>query len=495
MRVHVVAPYSSFAMVKLIDPVFNMPAWITPSISDAPDWTADLNYFIPWLGMAQACEGRSPRGRSIALYTHTNPGAEQQLRWTADNCERVITMSHQGAHEVRATGTTTPIEVIYPGVRATNHTGFYPRKRNVLIVGAEQPNGRKNSGLLVDLAWRFPVTFCHFTIVGTGWGSTVTQLTNLGVSVEYHERLTDEDLAIQYRLADALLVTGFREGGPLTLIEALATGIPVITPGYGLAADLARHTDLYLYNDVESLYVQLQRLWRPVVDRMDVVRHFTLQRAVDDHIRLFQELFQISVKSRYDHVVNAVTHYTEPFHFMEIGVHRGDTAKRVIDTAIANGTTIHYHGYDLFRELTDEEMTTERSKQPATMEEVRAKLTTVGAHINLYPGDTRHTLAAPYTGGPMDLIFLDGGHSWATIERDWINLQKYIGPLTTILLDDYYTDSPGEIGCQKLIDGLDRAKWSVDIFLPTEIWGDLKINMVKVQRRVALDRPYQLQLV
>ena len=500
MRVHVVAPYNSHAMAKMAEPVFHMPAWITTTTSDTPDWAADINYFIPWFTMKSHCGGAPPPSRCIALYTHMNPGMNQLLRWTADHCDRVIAMSRQGAREVRGTGTATPVETIYPGVLDTAAVRFSPRKRNILVVGREQPNGRKNSGILVNLAWTYDLGADHFTIIGKNWEPVVTQLKNLHVSVEYIDAdISDLELAGHYRVADALLVTGFKEGGPLTLIEALATGIPVITPGYGLAADLARSADLYLYDDPTGLHAQLDRLVQPAHERVLAVRHFTLQHAIDDHTRLFQELFKIPVKSRYDHVIQAArdlaARSTADLHLMEIGVHWGNTAEAMIAAAAATGKTVHYHGYDLFRELTDEEMARERSKQPASIDEVRARLTRTGAYINLYPGDTRHTLTAPYSGGPMDLIFLDGGHSWSTIESDWNNLQRYIGPLTVVLLDDYYTDAPGEIGCQRLVDSLDGETWVKDVLSPTETWGDLKINMVRVQRRVALGHPHQLQLV
>ena len=81
------------------------------------------------------------------------------------------------------------------------------------------------------------------------------------------------------------------------------------------------------------------------------------------------------------------------------------------------------------------------------------------------------------------MIFVDGGHSWETIDADWSNIQKYIGQETVILFDDYYTGDVGETGCQRLIDSLSRDIWDVEILPPQETWGELRINMVKVKRR------------
>ena len=48
----------------------NKPAWLSVDVDDVPDWSADLNYFVPWLGMV----GVEIKGRCMMYYTHTNPG-------------------------------------------------------------------------------------------------------------------------------------------------------------------------------------------------------------------------------------------------------------------------------------------------------------------------------------------------------------------------------------------------------------------------------------
>ena len=57
--------------------------------------------------------------------------------------------------------------------------------------------------------------------------------------VDYFPRVTADDLCRAYRKMDLLLVTGYREGGPLPLMEALASGVPVLTPAHGYGKDIA----------------------------------------------------------------------------------------------------------------------------------------------------------------------------------------------------------------------------------------------------------------
>ena len=482
MRVHIIQPYHSFAMSQLTRPLLSKaPAWLQFSVGEAPDWTASLNYFIPWLGMLNT----ELKGPCVMYYTHTNKGSEQAVKLAADYCSHVVCMSETGRRELKDLGVNTPTTTIHPAVQ-----GFYPRKRNILIIGSEQPNGRKRSWLLLELAWKYDLTPYHFNIIGTGWDDVVEKLKNLGVSVTYHPTVDHDALQTAYQTSDALLVTGLREGGPLPILEALASGLPVISPNYGFAAELGRVVPITSYDDVITLYSRLTELVKPVEDRVGAVRSYTVARYQQDHWRLFQEVLKVPVMSRYDWLVDVVAE-TKPRHIMEIGTGRGDSAERMITEALKHQeiATVNYHGFDLFRELTEDEMRIERSKQPAGIESVRGRLKalnhrTGGLLVNLSPGDTKETLTLPYSGGPMDLIFIDGGHSWDTIESDWRNIQKYIGPQTTIIFDDYYTGDVGETGCQDLIDNrLDPRLWKIEILPPQETWGELRINMVKVQRR------------
>ena len=62
---------------------------------------------------------------------------------------------------------------------------------------------------------------------------------------------------------------------------------------------------------------------------------------------------------------------------------------------------------------------------------------------------------------------------------------------TIVIFDDYYTNTETEVegvGCQTLIDHLNADNYEVQILEPmdtfTKEWGVLKINMVKVIKRM-----------
>ena len=152
---------------------------------------------------------------------------------------------------------------------------------------------------------------------------------------------------------------------------------------------------------------------------------------------------------------------------------------------------LEYFGFDLFEDLTEEDLRNEFSKRPPDYEVVRRNLERTGADIHLYKGNTKVTLPRAVSQiGYADLVFVDGGHSIETITADWSSVKQIMGQKTIVLFDDYYLNSQPHIqrvGCQSLVDALDRKVYDVDILQPTDSftveWGILKINMARVRMR------------
>ncbi len=178
---------------------------------------------------------------------------------------------------------------------------------------------------------------------------------------------------------------------------------------------------------------------------------------------------------------------------VEIGTWDGVHAEQMIQTATLNhpARDIDYFGFDLFEEMTAETMKGEFSKWPPSYENVQLKLSRTGASVHLYKGNTRTTLPeATEAIGKADLAFIDGGHSIETITSDWHNVKQLMDPHTTVIFDDYYSNSETEVkglGCQTLIDHLDRDAYEVEVLAPTDSfpkdWGLLNVSMVRVRQR------------
>lgn len=178
---------------------------------------------------------------------------------------------------------------------------------------------------------------------------------------------------------------------------------------------------------------------------------------------------------------------------LEVGVYTGKNSKRMIRTAMMHHapSRIEYFGFDLFELLTSEVAEKEKTadKVPPTMEQIRLLLAATGANIHLFKGYSHDSipdfLRTEYALNPIDLIFIDGGHSEETIMADWTNLQPVIGDKTVVIFDDYYQESAKD-GCRNLISSLDPEKFRASILKPSQTFqkdtGPLVISFAKVTR-------------
>lgn len=181
---------------------------------------------------------------------------------------------------------------------------------------------------------------------------------------------------------------------------------------------------------------------------------------------------------------------------LEIGVYTGRRAVELIKTAgiYYHPKDVTYLGFDLFDQMNDEILKGQLSKKPDTMNAVRHKIEKTGANVFLFKGFSEETLPQltlkkdDYP--PIGLVFIDGGHSIATISSDWENVRKLLSESTVVIFDDYYVDCPTLIdrfGCNAVIDTLDRSLYHVE-FIETvdsfdQDWGRLNVKMVKVTLR------------
>jgi len=106
---------------------------------------------------------------------------------------------------------------------------------------------------------------------------------------------------------------------------------------------------------------------------------------------------------------------------MEIGVADGENARNMVRVAMQNflPEEVEYYGFDLL--------------EGNRMEQVREKLEETGCKFKLFKGDSVKTLPKVVKNLPkMDLIFIDGGHSYTTVKNDWENSKTLMHDETAV---------------------------------------------------------------
>jgi len=95
---------------------------------------------------------------------------------------------------------------------------------------------------------------------------------------------------------------------------------------------------------------------------------------------------------------------------MEIGVADGENARTMVMVASQTfpAEEVEYYGFDTFGGNDDSQM-----------KQVKQKLEKTGCEFKLFKGDSIKTLPKALRNLPkMDLIFIDGGHSYPTVKSD-----------------------------------------------------------------------------
>ena len=157
---------------------------------------------------------------------------------------------------------------------------------------------------------------------------------------------------------------------------------------------------------------------------------------------------------------------------LELGTWNGQSAKHMFSLGIEK-----YIGFDVWDEGTEELDEIENNvKKHATKEGV-AKLLD-GKDVELIQGNTRRTFSeyvkdkTPF----VDLVIIDGGHSYSTIKSDFLGAIRIANTDGSIFLDDYYFGCPdpkiganlvmGELNVPyKVLPKVDKAKGGYTIKL------------------------------
>lgn len=480
-HVHFVNPYNSIAMQRLLIPMMmHFPELYIVSEGKNVDEDADLNYHIPWHTMV----GYEKQGNSkhVIMYTHCNPPDAPRLIDACARADKIICMSFTGRDELLSMGIDpTKIWVIYAAADQCQY-----RARVIGIAGWAQPNFRKRQSLLIDMAWKYDLSPYTFAIAGGGWENTAQVLQNLGVAVTLLNEIGHDKMTEFYNVIDLFLVTGYVEGGPLPLLEAMASGVKVLSPPFGYANDLLDQENTY--ENVDDLYQKIMDTFKDTMTLHSLARAWNWHDYAAENALVIGQLLGESVDlipkkgmSRYAQLIEVIQ-ALKPRNIVEIGTWSGNRAIQMIQEA-SKYNRVSYQGFDLFETQTGRELHSELSKPGWPQEVVKRRLGATDAEVNLIMGNTHDTLSENLID-VIDFCFIDGGHSERTIKNDWDHVRRKLHPNSVVVFDDYYHGvKPVGIGCNALYNELlSNPNYVVNLLpLITEAENGRMISMMIVR--------------
>ncbi|KXB05271.1 hypothetical protein AKJ50_01360 [candidate division MSBL1 archaeon SCGC-AAA382A13] len=149
---------------------------------------------------------------------------------------------------------------------------------------------------------------------------------------------------------------------------------------------------------------------------------------------------------------------------MEIGIADGDNAANMIEAALENfpPQRIEYFGFDKF-------------DKKSQLQKVKNKLSEKNCKFRLYKGNSVKTISEQVENLPkMDLIFIDGGHDYPIVQKDWKNSKKLINEKTGVFFHNYNFSGP-----KKGVNNISKEKFSIKILDPDR---DYKTALVKKRK-------------
>jgi glycosyltransferase involved in cell wall biosynthesis len=170
-----------------------------------------------------------------------------------------------------------PVTVVPHGVDASALRRVAPQRSSFGIpkgsfaigfVGSKTSNydeGRKGLDTLHAIlpAANKTIPNLHISFLGLGWKQEVQSLRAQGISANYVGFIPESQLRVFYSSIDAYLLTSRVEGGPCTVLEAMACETPVVTTRVGLVPEVIIDGVTGFsaeVNDVPALTTHLQSL-------------------------------------------------------------------------------------------------------------------------------------------------------------------------------------------------------------------------------------------
>ena len=254
-------------------------------------------------------------------YFHGRPGtpgypefdrAYEALRAQSPRVDRVQ-VTHAEMHEL-VVGAGVPAERVFRipiGIDLEHFPLHAPREREGFVIGSFVKDGVGMAEGLEPKLLKGPDTFAAVVahvrehlpnvsvlLTGPARGYLRRALDERGVPYRHVLATTRSELGRAYRDVDVCLVTSRQEGGPKSVLEAMASGVPVVSTRVGQAAELIADGEnglLAEVDDVEALTAALQRVHDDALlrERLRVTGRSTAEAHAEERLDpLWAELLE-----------------------------------------------------------------------------------------------------------------------------------------------------------------------------------------------------------
>ncbi len=303
----------------------------TEVLADKPVvWTlADMNAFTGGCHYSEGCEGYKQECRDCPLLGDGSQIAHETWKakraayakipnlhvicpsqWLAD-CAR--NSSLLGDRPVHMIPNALPVQRFKPTNRIIARQRLnLPLDRKLVVFGAESlSNLRKGGDILAESVSHLMRMGQAGNVAGLFFGANALEL---GIETHLMGHVSDEEkMSLIYAAADVFAFPSREDNAPLTVVEAMLSGTPVVSFPVGNVPELVTHKEtgyIAKYADAEDFAEGLawalsdtdspEALMRGLRARLKAAAHNDPETAVGRHIALYQSLLETPAEPEHD---------------------------------------------------------------------------------------------------------------------------------------------------------------------------------------------------
>ena len=249
-------------------------------LSHSPSNYVDCNFYVD----IQNCYSKKTNTLDIGLFTHVDRDDMNTVNHSCLTLDYIIHMCNRYYESFKSIYSEDKMSVLYPSETNTKLTEYKPK------IGVFQRGRYEGKGFNFLMSLSDPIIKnFRFKFVGKDWDQVVSKLTSMGVEVEY---VTSEDYSkypSHYHDVDYVLIPSLWEGGPISVLEALACGKPVISSDVGFVGDF-KVDYTYQPNDMGGLVNILKEIIEPIKIRRNSVSEVTYKNYTEGLIKIIKQL-------------------------------------------------------------------------------------------------------------------------------------------------------------------------------------------------------------
>jgi len=268
MKINIVTVSSGWILQKIAERIFaKLKSLCECTLSHEPDLSADVNFYID----VTNCYGKKTQGIDIGYFTHLDHNDPRAINPNWFSLDYIFHHGQRYYNLFKSFYPQEKMKVVLPGEVPEGFTLKKP------CLGIFQRGGHEGKGeyFMRELGEISVASKFSFLFVGSGWDAVIDQYVARGLTVENITNEEYENYSALYDKIDYLLIPSLWEGGPMSVIEACAKGIPIISSNVGWVGTDFVVDYMYEPDNMKQLTGILEELIRPLQKRRERVEHLS----------------------------------------------------------------------------------------------------------------------------------------------------------------------------------------------------------------------------